>query len=171
MMHVSRSRRMRRELSGFGRFLRFCNESWSGSGRPLWSRSWEIHCSPLRFHFCGGIDPLLTIERHVSLNTIPIMIAKVPQKIVRNQKIDLQPRKCSSKPPCKKVSMFSITWSSTCLTITGPKAGPKVTPIDAYPMYFPLSALVAKSLTTALPSAIVPLLPELCMHLSTTRAA
>lgn len=52
----------------------------------------------------------------------------------------------------------------------GPSAGPKVTPIDAYPIYFPLSALVTISATTALPSATVPLLPELCRQRRMIRA-
>ena len=55
--------------------------------------------------------------------------------------------------------------------MTGPTAGPNVVPIVAYAMYLPRSARVDISATTALPIAIVPLLPAAWTHRKTINAA
>lgn len=57
-----------------------------------------------------------------------------------------------------------------CEELTGPRTGPKVDPIVAYAIYFPLSARVATSAVTAWANANVPLLPALCKHRKTSKA-
>lgn len=77
-----------------------------------------------------------------------------PANMTRNQKIDRQPMNWASMPPR-----------------TGPMAGPNRLPAKVNPMYFPRSAGVETSATTALAIAIVAELPVDCRHRSTNSAA
>lgn len=74
--------------------------------------------------------------------------------MTRNQKVDRQPRNWVKMPPS-----------------TGARAGANCTLAWTAVMYPPLSALVVRSATTALPMATVALLPVLCSARSTRRAA
>lgn len=103
---------------------------------------------------CAGMEPLPTTALEVSGKKNTNMTSKTPEKMTRNQKMDRQPRESAKTPP-----------------IVGPKAGPTRIPAVAYPMYFPLSADVAMSATTAIDRAMAALHPAAWTQRSTSKAA
>lgn len=100
---------MRIEEKGFGLFFARCSVSVCSPTSFFLRKDHNV-----RFHFCGGTEPLPTTVLQVSGKYVNVTINMTPAKIAKNQKMAGQPIYVSKSPPTR-----------------GPIAGPNMMPILA----------------------------------------